>query len=253
LHRVRLQNFEGPLDLLLFFIRRDELDINDIPIARITDEYLEYVRLIEEVDLDGAAEFIYMAALLISIKAAMLLPRPQLDDEGEPVDPREELVQRLMEYMRYKEAAQHLEQQFEARGDVFTRGGAGAERSRLAEDADVTYRVSVFDLISVLQRVLKEAPPEILHPVARYDYTLEEQQAYVLARLRDHGGTASFVEMVRRRPRPFVIVTFLAVLDLVQRQAVRVVDGATREDFYLEAGAGEAAVHERTSHLRRVK
>ena len=108
MYRIRLQEFEGPLDLLLFFIQRDELDIYDIPIAQITDEFLGYVRLIEEIDLDGVADFIYMAALLIHIKARMLLPRPDLDEEGEPIDPRQELVERLLEYVRYKEAAEEL-------------------------------------------------------------------------------------------------------------------------------------------------
>jgi segregation and condensation protein A len=237
LHRIKVQNFEGPLDLLLFFIRRDEIDIHDIPIARITDEYLEYVRVIEEVDLDGAAEFIFMAALLISIKVAMLLPRPKLDEEGEPIDPRTELVQRLLEYMRYKEASQHLERQFDRRAELFTRGAARTERERLADGGEAGYRVSVFDLISVLRRVLAEAPEEIAHGVRQYEYSLEDQQAYLMARLQPGMPPVSFVELVSQKPRGFIIVTFLAVLDLVQRNAVRIIERSGFDDFHLEPPA----------------
>src|SRR5690606_36155562 len=235
LYRGHLQSFEGPLGLLLFFIRRDELDIHDVPVARITDEYLDYVRLLEEIALDGVADFIYMAAILIGIKAKMLLPRPELDDEGEPVDPRAALVRRLLEYMRYKEAAGHLARHLADRGEQFVRGAASDVRGELGEAVEPSYRVSVFELISVLKRVLAEAPDEtFVHPVQRYDYTMEEQQAYVLRRLRD--GRASFVSLVARRPKPFVITTFLAILELVQRRAVRIVDGVTSEDFWLAAG-----------------
>lgn len=235
MYRVQLQNFEGPLDLLLFFIRRDELDIHDIPVARITDEYLDYVRLLEEIDLDGVGDFIYMAAILIGIKARMLLPRPELDDEGEPIDPRAELVQRLLEYMRYKEAAGHLEGRYEVRAEQFVRGAASAVRGAIEGDLEPSYRVSVFDLITVLQRVLEEAPDEPpVHPILRYDYTVEEQTEYVLRHVR--GGKTSFVQLVAKRPKGFIITTFLAILELVQRRAVRIVDGVTAEDFQLAPG-----------------
>ena len=242
MYRVQLQNFEGPLDLLLFFIRRDELDIHDIPVARITDEYLAYVRVLEEVDLDGVADFIYMAAILIGIKAKMLLPRPELDEEGEPVDPRAELVRRLLEYMRYKEAAGHLERRYEERAAQFVRGTASDVLAEPEDEGEVSYRVSVFDLISVLKRVLADVQDDAYtHPVQRYDFTVEEQQAFVLQRLRD--GRTSFVALVRRQPKPFIITTFLAILELVQRRAVRIVDGVTSEDFWLAPGE-RPAVHE---------
>lgn len=238
MYRVQLENFEGPLDLLLFFIRRDELDIHDIPIARITDEYLATVRVLEEIDLDGVADFIYMAAVLIGIKARMLLPRPELDEEGEPIDPRAELVQRLLEYIRYKEAAQHLEARFLARGERFVRGEASAVLP--AHEAEASYHVSVFDLISVLQRVLAQAPEEVHHPVERYEYSLEEQQAFVLARVA--AGPSSFAALVRGRPRAFIIMTFLAVLELAHRRALRLVAGTSEDDFEV-AAAERPPVH----------
>ncbi|MEM1043612.1 MAG: segregation/condensation protein A [Bacteroidota bacterium] len=242
MYRVQLQNFEGPLDLLLFFIRRDELDIHDIPVARITDEYLAYVRVLEEIDLDGVGDFVYMAAILISIKAKLLLPRPDLDDEGDPIDPRAELVQRLLEYMRYKEAAGHLGRRFEERGEQFVRGAAADVQVHAEEESEPSYRVSVFDLISVLKRVLAQAPDEaFIHPVQRYEHTMEEQQAFVLDRIRS--GRTAFTTLVAQRSKPFIITTFLAILELVQRHALRIVDGIADEDFWLAPGE-RPAVHD---------
>lgn len=242
MHRVQLDHFEGPLDLLLFFIRRDEVDIHDIPIARIADEYLEAVRVLEQVDLDAAADFIYTAALLIQIKARMLMPRPEVDDDGEPIDPRQELVDRLLEYVRYKEAAGSLGGRFEARQRLFTRGAAADERDRLGADVEVTYRATLFDLVAALGAALdRAAEAEVAqHAIARESYALDEQRAWVMDRVREGGG--SFLRLVAGRSKAFVIVTFLAVLDLAQRQAVRLVFGARPEDFALELGDGPTDV-----------
>jgi segregation and condensation protein A len=241
MYRVQLRQFEGPLDLLLFFIRRDELDIYDIPVAQITDEYLAYVRLMEQVDLDGVADFIYMAAILIGIKARMLLPRPEVDEDGEVIDPRAELVQRLLEYMRYKEAANHLEDRYEERSDRYVRGGAADPDE--VEETEPSYRVSVFDLMTALKRVMDRAPEEAdLHPVRRYEYTVEDQRAYLLEKLRD-GRRPSFVSLALEKPRPFVIATFLAVLELAQRRTIRILPGTSPDDFRLEL-ADAPAVHD---------
>ncbi|MEM1115796.1 MAG: segregation/condensation protein A [Bacteroidota bacterium] len=240
MHRVQLDQFEGPLDLLLFFIRRDEIDIYDIPIARIADEYLEAVRVLEQVDLDAAADFIYTAALLIQIKARMLMPRPEVDDDGEPIDPRQELVERLIEYVRYKEASGALAGRFEARHRQFTRGAASAEPERALAPEEVTYRATIFDLISALgsalDRSIEAATPE--HAVGRESYAVEAQRDWVLERVRQ-SGSVSFVALVSAQSKAFVIATFLAVLDLAQRQAVRVVFGVRPEDFALEPPRGE--------------
>lgn len=242
MYRVQLDHFEGPLDLLLFFVRRDELDVHDIPVARIADEYLEVVRTLEHVDLDAAADFVYTAALLIQIKARMLLPRPDLDEDGEPVDPRKELVDRLLEYVRYKEAAGHLEGRFEARRQLYTRGEASAEHDRLAPPPEVTVRATVFDLVKALGTALDRvatAPP-VVHAAERETFAVDVQRAWVLERV-GRGG-ASFQDLVAHRSKAFVITTFLAVLDLAQRQAVRLVFGLSPEDFALEpAAAGVAA------------
>jgi segregation and condensation protein A len=254
MYRVRLDQFEGPLDLLLFFIRRDELDIHDIPIARITDEYLAYVRLLEQIDLDGAADFIYMAALLIQIKARMLLPRPEFaGEDGEPEDPRQALVERLLEYVRFKEAAGMLEQRWEARHRHFARGAAAqAQAPELPIEApDVTYRVSLFDLVSVLRTVIEraEAAEAPRHAPRRYAYAIEDLRRYVLEKAS--AGPASFRTLVAGRPKPFVIVAFLAVLDLLQQQAVRLLLGARAEDFAVEAVIGTKKERVREIALER--
>ena len=233
MYRVQLDHFEGPLDLLLFFVRRDELDVHDIPVARIADEYLEAVRTLERVDLDAAADFVYTAALLIQIKARMLLPRPELDEDGEPIDPRQELVDRLLEYVRYKEAAGHLEGRFEARRRLYARGEASAEAGRIAP-AEVPVRASVFDLVKALGAALDRAAaaPPVVHAVERETFAVDVQRTWVLEHV-GRGGT-SFQALVARRSKAFVITTFLAVLDLAQRQALRVVFGLSPEDFALE-------------------
>ncbi len=228
MYRVHLKQFEGPLDLLLFFIRRDELDLYDIPIAHIADEFLAYVRLMERIDLDGVGEFIYMASLLINLKARMLLPGQETDEEGEPIDPRRELVERLLEYVRFKEASQQLDVQRTRRADRFTRGKASSEREALEATPELQVEATIFDLVSALGDILTdtEQEEEPVHAVERVEYTVEEQQAYVLERIRD-GRPMSFRMMMRTaaaslasrvQVKAFVIATFLAVLELARQK-----------------------------------
>lgn len=234
MYRITLQDFEGPLDLLLFFIRRDELDVFNIPIARIADEYLEYVRVLEQIDLDSVGDFLYMAAVLINIKARMLLPQEELDEEGEPIDPRRELVERLLEYVRFKEASENLTELEEERAGRFTRGHAASEREKWEDRADVSYDASVFDLISALKSILTAAPEEPTHAVAREEYSIEEQQAFILERLAGE-EKLSFSRTVKGRTKSFIITTFLGVLELARQQRVSIYvpeDGPL--DFYIE-------------------
>lgn len=233
--RVSLADFEGPLDLLLFFVRRDELDLFDIPIARIADEYLAYVRVLEQVDLDGAADFIYLAAELIAIKVAMLLPRPAGADGEEGEDPRRPLVERLLEYVRYKEAAGQLEERWDERARHATRGAASAVEMPDLPPDEIPLRVSLFDLMRALQRVLAQAPdPEEHHPLRREAWSVEGQQAWILAEVSSR--PRSFVDMMAGRSRSFVIATFLAMLELVRSQAIKLVLGADSDDFRIAAG-----------------
>lgn len=235
MYRVRLEEFEGPLDLLLFFIRRDELDIFNIPIAKIADEYLSYVQLLQEVDLDYAGEFVYMAAVLISIKTKMLLPRPEVDDEGEVIDPRKELVERLLEYIRFKEASEQLQVVQEKREGQFVRGAASAVAEAFAETEETSYRVSVFGLISALQRVLKQvqADAPYQHHVLAEEFTIEEQAEYLMGVLKGK-GRLSFVDLMRNKTKSFIITTFLAILELARAHQIHIAERVENDDFFIE-------------------
>lgn len=222
------------MDLLLFFIKRDEVDITDIPIAEIADEYLAYVRVLEEIDLDGVADFIYMAALLINIKARMLLPDAGSDAEGDAVDPRRELVERLLEYVRFKEAADQLSTRREQRRQHFLRGDAASEKEAVEEGHDVEVDASVYDLVEALGAVLEaaedEAESDPIHEVEPLKHSVEEQQRFVIERLQREPRIA-FASLVERRSKGFVIATFLAVLELARQHYVRIELQANRTDF----------------------
>lgn len=235
MYRVELQQFEGPMDLLLFFIKRDEIDVYDIPIARIADEYLAYVRVLEEIDLDGVGDFIYMAALLINIKARMLLPSTETDEEGEEVDPRRELVERLLEYVRFKEAADQLATRRERRREHFTRGDAARDRERVEEDHEVNVEDSVYDLVEALGQMLEEEEEESepIHEVEPIEHSVEEQQRYVLDRLGSE-SEVPFRDLVERRSKGFVIATFLAVLELARQHYLRLQLHDGRADFLVQ-------------------
>lgn len=247
MYRIRLQDFEGPLDLLLFFIRRDELDIYDIPIAQITEEYLSFVKVMEEVDLDGVGEFVYMAAMLISIKARLLLPTQELDEEGEPIDPRQELVERLLEYMRFKEASDQLSVAHECRSDLFTRGNASAEQGRFVEDsAETLTNTSIYHLVRALGRILADVPEPSVHAVERVEYTVDAQQVFVTEILLLQ-PQYSFREIVHDKPKGFIIATFLAVLELARLGEVWLAAADTTDDFYVARSLREGAASGKNS------
>ena len=227
MYRIQLEKFEGPLDLLLFLIQRDEIDILDIPIARITDEYLGHVRLMETIDLDGVADFLYLASMLISIKVRMLLP--QQEEESEPLDPRQELVERLLEYRRYKEAAGRLGMQHDERSRFFTRGEASA--SEFTSMPEHLVNTSTYNLISALRRILVDAPEEPTLAIAAREYSLAELRSFVLEAVAVR-GVMSFAVLVRLKSKKFIIGAFLAVLEMAQLGQV-VIRAATSENDFL--------------------
>ncbi len=217
-YRIKLQNFEGPLDLLLFLIKKNEVDIYDIPIADITKQYMEYVEIIQMLDLEGASEFILLAATLIRIKAKMLLPRPKSDDEDEEiVDPRMELVTRLIEYKRFKELSFKLSDIEDTQRNFFQRGFyPDAERD--SEDGiELDEDVSLFSLISVFRQVLDRMPKETYHHVEDLQISLEEQIEFVINNLQKV-KQISFVDLIAHlRSKLIVVVTFMAILELMKR------------------------------------
>ncbi|RMF67683.1 MAG: hypothetical protein D6743_04510 [Calditrichaeota bacterium] len=220
-YRVQLENFEGPLDLLLFLIKKNEVDIYDIPIAEITQQYLAYLEFIELLDLDHASEFILVAATLIRIKAKMLLPKPELEDE-EVEDPREELVQRLLEYQRFKEAAWQLRDLEARHRDFFARGAYTFENDDEPEEPETGREVTLFDLMSVFVEVIKRMPKQDVHTVERIPVTVEEQAEFVLSFFEKRDKVLFRDLLLQIKERIVLVVTFVAILDLVKNQRLSV-------------------------------
>ncbi len=232
---VSLTNFEGPLDLLLFFIKRDELDIYDIPIARITEEFLLYTQAIQMLDLEQAGEFIVMAATLMQIKAKMLLPKPERGpDEEEEEDPRAELVRRLLEYKQYKEVAERLKEREEEQRNVYYRQNFKADYKTFAEETagELLKNVTLFDLMAAFKRALDKAPKKTIHVVERFSFTIEEQTDYILGIFVDR-SQATFFELVDGLERLGVIVTFLALLELIKSKTLAFHQDANFEDLLI--------------------
>jgi len=219
---VKLERFEGPLDLLLHLIKRDEINVNDIPIAHITNQYLAYIELMRILDLEVAGEFLVMAATLMRIKAKMLLPLPGVGEEEEEGDPREELVQRLVEYRQFKEAAETLKGREAERRLLFERGLVpGEDELGPAPLAPAT----LFDLLDALHRVWARLPEQTVYEVTGEVYDVEDKIA-LIARTVAENGEASFRELLERcRARAEMIVTFMALLELIKLGRVIVVQG----------------------------
>ncbi|MFT5367243.1 MAG: segregation and condensation protein A [Candidatus Latescibacterota bacterium] len=217
---VKLELFEGPLDLLLFLIRKDEIDIYDIPIAGITRRFLEYVEIIQELDLELAGDFVVMAATLMRIKSSMLLPSDPNSEEEEG-DPREELVRRLLEYQQFKDVAGWLEDQQETFRDVYYRG-ASVDINDLRDDEEEGFRpVSMFELLAAFKRAIDTAPTVVVHEVASLEVTTEERMNFVLAALAQN-GQVPFFELVAGVQRIVIVVTFVAILELMKELKVMV-------------------------------
>jgi segregation and condensation protein A len=220
--RITLPLFEGPLDLLLYLIRRDQIDIHDIPIAPITRQYMEYLDLMRELNLDVAGEFMVMAATLIHIKSKMLVPIEPNEAEGdeEAVDPREELVRRLLEFQRYKEAAGVLHQQAQIRAAQFTR--PDTVLPRFDDAGEEMLEAGLYDLIAAFKELLDRRKALLAHEVEGEGPPVEQRMQELLAMIRE-GESLEFLELFASLDtKPEMIVTFLALLELVRLKHVRV-------------------------------
>ncbi len=218
-YRVRLEIFEGPMDLLLYLIKKDEIEIKDIPIARITEQYLEYLSLMRELDIAIAGDFLVTASTLIYIKSKMLLP-PSPKIEGEEdlnEDPRAELVERLLEYQKFKSAAQMLHSRGEIEAAVYTRGALETDKSNPEVSA------TVFDLLRVFREILKRAESEVEMEIHREEVTMAQKLAQIHARL-DSGEEINVREIFEQsRTKRELILTFLAFLELVKDLKIHLV------------------------------
>ena len=236
---IKLPLFEGPFDLLLFFIERDELDIHDIPISKVTEDFLSYVRQLEQMNIEVASEFILVAATLMRIKAKMLLPRPVLNEEGEEIDPREELVKHLLEYKKYKSVIKELAEMEEERAQKHERGNLVREIRKLSESNNVEAElqdVTLYKLLKVFERVttrfeLKQQ--EKPHQVVQYPYTIAGQRDYILSSLGSRKRLA-FQEVIQQDPNKIaVIFNFLAILELLQLNEISLQIGEGYNNFWV--------------------
>jgi segregation and condensation protein A len=221
--RVALPNFEGPLDLLLHLIREHRLDILDIPIALITEKYLESLALMKEINLDVAGEFLVMASTLAHIKSRLLLPKQELAPEleaQEQGDPRAELVRRLLEYQKYKDAAESLARHSILDRDVFPRR-VSLQQVPIPEDEVGFMEISIYKLIEVLDQVLKNAAPEVQHEVVLDRISLSEAIHRITDKLRADGST-SFLTLFESKGRQQIVITFLALLEMCKLRLIRI-------------------------------
>ncbi|PHI19448.1 chromosome segregation protein ScpA [Lewinellaceae bacterium SD302] len=249
-YTIKLPQFQGPFDLLLFFIERDELDIYDIPIAKVTDDFLQYLRQAETMNVDLASEFVLVAATLCRIKAKMLIPRKPVDEEGNEIDPREELVQRLLEYKRYKSVLDDMRRLETARSMRSYRGNVSAELAEIATKALVDVElesVTLFKLLKAFERLMTKMEERnqkpVVHEIAQFSYTIEDQQIRIMdmvGRIRIGGDRPSFTDVFAAcDSRIHAIITFLGLLELLNLQRVRLIPGEGFNNFWLEPFSSE--------------
>ena len=246
---VKLEKFEGPIDLLLHLIQRDEVDIYDIPIAHITQQFLRYLEMMRLLDLEVSGEFLVMAATLMRIKARMLLPQPTYGEEEEK-DPREELVQRLLEYRQFKEAAEGLKGREERRREMFERGIVPDE----SEAGPLPLAaVSLFSLLDALDRVLARLPERNVLEMTGEAYDIEDKMGLLLQRTRRAGRMSFTLLLEECRSRIEAIVTLLALLELLKMARLSVQQDAPFGEIWVEPapdpGSGTAAEDAMTSEV----
>jgi len=234
---VILEAFEGPLDLLLYLIRRQNLDILDIPIAEITRQYAEYIRMMQELDLELAGEYLLMAAMLAEIKSRMLLPRPKIEDGHEEEDPRAELVRRLQEYERFKRAAADMDRLPRLERDVFQTSAEFTDRKVVKILPEVTLREMLLAFKDVVQRASMFAH----HHIQRERLSVRQRMSDVLSRL-EGVEFLDFVQLFRpEEGRMGVTVTFIALLELSREGLLDVVQAAPYAPVHVRRGAGRPA------------
>ena len=224
-YKVKLDIFEGPLDLLLYLIKKSEFDIFDIPIAVITEQYLEYIKLMKELNLDVAGEFLVVAATLMQIKSKMLLPSGgEGEDEEEQEDPRAELVRRLLEYQQYKEAASQLQEGELLERDVFARKFTPEElREQIVTETMI--EASTYDLVEAFRRILKEVPEDLVQEITLDKLSVAEKIHQLLDMLTAAKSLTFESLFTPVSSRSEIIITFLAILELMRLKLIRAYQG----------------------------
>jgi segregation and condensation protein A len=246
-YRVKLDIFEGPLDLLLHLVKKNEVELSDIPVATVTDQYLAYLDLLQQLDLDVAGEYLVMAATLLHLKSRLLLPGDEDAEDEEGEDPRAELARQLLEYQRFKEAAEMLARRDLLERDVFA-------RLPLPDEADPenepVYDVSLGDMLDALQDVLKRAAPEVVHQVILEQVSLRERLVYILDILRERTEVLFTDIFPPQATRLQILTTFLALLELVRTRMVFVRQEERFGPIMMALAVGaEAPLPESLEHL----
>ena len=239
-YQIKLPQFEGPFDLLLFFIERDELDIYNIPIAKITNEFLSYIHSLETLNIELASEFILFVSTLMRIKARMLLPRREVGPDGKEIDPRQELVDKILEYKRFKEASEVMMVMEADRLMQQKRGNINAEMSALGEsysEGTEIQTVTMYKLLQAYEKVIKkfnERQNKPQHVVIKYNYSLEGQRTFLIDHLRETKRVPFEMLFASCQNRIHAIFTFLAMLELIQQRFLAILIGTGRNNFIVE-------------------
>jgi segregation and condensation protein A len=239
-YQIKLPQFEGPFDLLLFFIERDELDIYNIPISTITKDFLDYIHQQGKLNIELSSEFILFISTLMRIKAKMLLPRKEIDAEGNEIDPRRELIDKILEYKKFKEAATQMAEMEAMRMLMMKRGNLQKELMQVGEtaaDGTEIQTVTLFRLMKAFERVMKrvqERQNKPVHTVIKYNYTIEDSRAFMLDLVQKE-KTVSFEKVFEIcQNRIHAIFLFLSLLELVQQNYMSILSGEGRNNFILE-------------------
>ena len=240
-YQIKLPQFEGPFDLLLFFIERDELDIYNIPISGIIKDFLDYIHGQERLNIELSSEFILFVSTLMRIKARMLLPRKELDAQGNEIDPRQELVDKILEYKRFKEASAQMAEMEAIRMLMVRRGNLQNEISQIGEESGEgteIQTITLFKLMKTFERVMKKVEQrgaiKPVHTVVKYSYTMEESRQYALEIVKKEKVMAFEKVFDVCKDRIHAIFIFLSVLELIQMKYMTIMVGEGRNNFLVE-------------------
>ena len=243
IYEIKLPQFEGPFDLLLFFIERDELDVYDIPIAKITNDFLDYLRHAGTMNMELASEFIVVAATLMRIKAKLLLPRKDVDESGNELDPRQELVKQLLEYKRYKEVLDELRMLEDERSKMFERGNVEAELETIAREwtgeAEL-HTLTLFKLLKSFEKAMtrfEEQKNKPVHKIINYNYSIEGQKNFI-TQLVESEKDLPFARLFEScQNRIHALFTFLALLEMLQQRTIVIKVGMGVNNFWINRKA----------------
>ncbi len=248
-YNVKIDAFEGPLDLLLHLINRLEIDIYDIPVSKITEQYLLYIHTMKELQLDVASEYLVMAATLLAIKSKMLLPKHEEDELEDEYglemedDPRDELVERLIEYKKYKEAAEELKEMEQERGMIYTKPPSDLAVYAESEQNDLKdLNVSLYDMLGAFQKLLrrKKLQKPLSTKITRQEIPIETRMEEIISFIKNSRGRTTFYSLFPKEDKEHLVVTFLAVLELMKRQEIAVSQAGNFSEIFIEATEGEA-------------